>query len=72
MSNPHAYPHTMKKTHAKFQNNGCKKVRGVALTRYPCKMLTDGRTDERTKGRKLARLRLPAKARAIKHIHVAG
>ena len=27
---------TMKKTHAKFQNNGCKTVRGVALTRYPC------------------------------------
>ena len=36
MSNPHAYPHTMKKTHAKFQNNGLKTIRGVALTRYPC------------------------------------
>ena len=36
MSNPHAHPHTMRKTHAKFQNNGCKTVRGVALTRYPC------------------------------------
>ena len=27
-----AYPHTMKKTHAKFQNNQYKTVRGVALT----------------------------------------
>ena len=33
MSNPYAHPHTMKKTHAKFQNNGYKTVRGVALTR---------------------------------------
>ena len=30
---PHAYPHTMKKRHAKFQNNRYKTVRGVALTR---------------------------------------
>ena len=29
---PHAHPHTMKKTHAKFQNNQYKTVRGVALT----------------------------------------
>ena len=29
----HTHPHTMKKTHAKFQNNQCKTVRGVALTR---------------------------------------
>ena len=35
MSNPHAHPHTMRKTHAKFQNNWYKTVRGVALTRYP-------------------------------------
>ena len=32
MCNPHAHPHTMKKTHAKFQNNWYKTVRGVALT----------------------------------------
>ena len=30
---PHAHPHTMKKTHAKFQNDRYKTVRGVALTR---------------------------------------
>ena len=31
---PHAHPHTMKKTQAKFQNNQYKlTVRGVALTR---------------------------------------
>ena len=30
---PHAHPHTMKKTHAKFQNNQYKTVRGVAFTR---------------------------------------
>ena len=29
---PHAHPHTMKKTHAKIQNNQYKTVRGVALT----------------------------------------
>ena len=28
-----AHPHTMKKTHAKFQNDRYKTVRGVALTR---------------------------------------
>ena len=33
MSNPHAHPHTMRKTHAKFQNNWYKTVRGVVLTR---------------------------------------
>ena len=33
MSNPHAHPHTMRKTHAKFENNWYKTVRGVALTR---------------------------------------
>ena len=32
-SKPHAHPHTMKKTHAKFHNNRYKTVRGVALTR---------------------------------------
>ena len=69
MSNPHAHPHTMRKTHAKFQNNGCKTVRGVALTRYPCYMLTDGRTEEHTNGRKLARLCLPAKAGATTMLH---
>ena len=33
MSNPHAHPHTMKKTRAKFQNSWYKTVRGIALTR---------------------------------------
>ena len=28
---PHAHPHTMKKSQAKFQNNRNKTVRGVAL-----------------------------------------
>ena len=32
MCNPHAHPHTMKKTHAKFQNNWYKTVKGVAFT----------------------------------------
>ena len=32
-SKPHAHPHTMKKTYAKFHNNLYKIVRGVALTR---------------------------------------
>ena len=30
---PYAHPHSMKKTHAKFQNNQYKTVKGVALTR---------------------------------------
>ena len=33
ITKPHAHPHTMKKTHAKFQNDRYKTVRGVALTR---------------------------------------
>ena len=33
ISKPHAHPHTMKKTYAKFQNNQYKTVRGVAFTR---------------------------------------
>ena len=33
--NPHAHLHSMQKTSAKFQNNLCKTVRGVAPTRYP-------------------------------------
>ena len=31
MSKPHAHPHTMKKTYAKFQNDRYKTVRGVVL-----------------------------------------
>ena len=30
ISKPHAHPHTMKKTYAKFQNDRYKTVRGVA------------------------------------------
>ena len=33
ISKPHAHPHTMKTTYAKFQNNRYKTVRGVALKR---------------------------------------
>ena len=33
ISKPHDYPHSMKKTYAKFQNDQYKTVRGVALTR---------------------------------------
>ena len=32
ISKPHAHPHTMKTTHAKFHNNRYKTVTGVALT----------------------------------------
>ena len=35
ISKPRAHLHTMKKTHAKFQNDRYKTVRGVALTRHP-------------------------------------
>ena len=35
ISKPHAHPHTMMKTHAKFQKDWYKTVRGVALTRHP-------------------------------------
>ena len=39
---PHAHPHTMKNTYAKFQNDQYKTVRGVALTRgTPC-LYTEG------------------------------
>ena len=33
MPKPHAHPHAINKTHAKFQNNRYKDIRGVALTR---------------------------------------
>ena len=39
---PHAHPHTMKKTYAKFQNNQYKTVRGVALTRGTHGLYTEG------------------------------
>ena len=55
ISKPHGHPHTVKKTAAKFQKDPYKTVRGVALTKDPVSMLTDGRTD----GRKLARLNRP-------------
>ena len=32
---PHAHPHSMTKTPAKFQNDRYKAVKGVALTRHP-------------------------------------
>ena len=35
ITKPHAHPHSMKKTHAKFQNDRYKTTRGVALTRHP-------------------------------------
>ena len=35
ISKPHAHPHTIKNTHAKFQNDQYKTVREVALTRHP-------------------------------------
>ena len=34
ISKPHAHSNTLKKTHAKFQNDGYKTVRGVALSRH--------------------------------------
>ena len=42
ISKPHAHPHTMKKTDAKFQNDRYKTVRGVALTRGIHCLHTDG------------------------------
>ena len=39
---PHAHPHTMKKTYAKFQNDQYKTVRGVALTRGTHCLYTEG------------------------------
>ena len=35
ISKSYTYLHTMMKTHAKFQNDWYKTVRGVALTRHP-------------------------------------
>ena len=39
---PHAHPHTMKKTYAKFQNDQYKTVRGVAFTRGTHCLYTEG------------------------------
>ena len=40
---PHAHPHTMKKTYAKFQNDRYRTVRGVALTRGTHCLYTEGK-----------------------------
>ena len=56
ISKPHAHAHTMKKTHAKFQN--CKKS-----CAHKTPMVN---VDEWTNGRKLACLSRPAKAGATK------
>ena len=45
ISKPHAHPHTMTKTHVKFQKERYQTVRGVALTRHLGLMLTYGRLD---------------------------
>ena len=42
---PHAHPHTMKKTHEKFQNNQYKTVRGFALTRGTHCLYTEVKND---------------------------
>ena len=46
MSNPHAHPHTIKKTHAKFENNWYKTVRGVALIRDTHCLCNQGKNDQ--------------------------
>ena len=43
---PHAHPHTMKKTYAKFKNGRYKTVRGVALTRGTRCLYTEGKNDK--------------------------
>ena len=62
ISKPHAHPHTMPKTPAKFQDDRYKTVRGVALTRHPSVNVdgwTNGWTNEQMDRRKLARLSRP-------------
>ena len=48
ISKYHAYLQSLTKTHVKFQKDWDKIVGGVALTKYPLKWWTDGRTDTRT------------------------
>ena len=54
ISKPHAHPHTMKKTPAKFQKDGYKTVIGVAHTHGKCWWM-----DRQTDGQKLACLSHP-------------
>ena len=49
ISKPHAHTHTMKKTHAKFQNNRYKTVRGVALTKGTHCLYIDGEKENTNK-----------------------
>ena len=42
ISKSHAHPHTIKKTHAKFQNHWYKTVRGVALARCTRRLYIEG------------------------------
>ena len=48
ISKLHAHLQSLTKTPVKFQNDWDKIVGGVALTKYPLKWWTDGRTDAQT------------------------
>ena len=50
ISKPHAHPHAMTKTPAKFQDDRYKTVRGVALTVKTPRVNVDGRMDGQTDG----------------------
>ena len=59
MSKPHAHPHTMTKTSAKFQDDRYKTIRVVSCAHKTSRVTVDGRTNGRTNERKLARLSRP-------------
>ena len=65
---PHAHPHTKKKTHAKFQNNQYKTVRGVALTRGTHCLYIEVKNDQVRNVKKVTKNNLTIISKAHAHL----
>ena len=66
---PYAHPHTMKKTHAKFQNNQYKTVRGVALTRGTHCLYIEVKNDKVHNVEKVTKNNLTIISKSHAHLH---
>ena len=68
ISKTHAHLHTMEKTHAKFQNDWYKTVRGVVLTRHPHCLYIEVKNDFRNV-EKVTKNNLTIISKAHAHLH---
>ena len=66
---PHAHPYTVKKTHAKFQNNQYKTVRGVVLTGGTHCLYTEVKNDKVNNVEKVTKNNLTITFEAHAHLH---